>query len=266
MVFAYLETNGIDPAFLKVVGQFSDRVRESDVSPNTLEVGGGAYGWRIAVQDTALSVSDYDPDAEDGNWFNSGFLQSFLLTVAVESLVAVLVLRAWLDFWGDELLSGLGYVLLANLISYPVTWTLWPSLRQFQPAESRLTAYFLLLFAGLLTALIAHLTRKQGTSLRRRVILTLALLLVTIAMILVWLLAMVAQSYAGSGSTVIFVPGLPAGLTVALAEIFAVAFEALLLYLLARRTLGLALKQAGVISLAMNATSFVLSLVISALL
>ncbi len=263
LVYHYLQLDPGEPSFFRVVAQFTDRVRESNVFPYRLDYG-GHYGWRIAVQDTVLSVSSYDPGLPETYPLANGFFQSFLLTAAVELLVAALALRGWLEMAGRGLLRGLGYVLLANLVSYLVTWTFWPSLRQFEPIQSRITGFFTLLLAGMFTALIANLSGKEGESRRSRMIITLILLPVTgVAIFLCWLAADFASVY---GAKPIAVPGFPAGLTVALAEIFAVAFEALLLYLLARRTLGLALKQAGVISLAMNATSFVLSLVIFALL
>ena len=61
----------------------------------------------------------------------------------------------------------------------------------------------------------------------------------------------------------IAVPGLPPSLTLAFAEAFAVAFEATLLYLLARKPLSLSLKQAAIISLVMNASSFLAGLALN---
>ena len=61
---------------------------------------------------------------------------------------------------------------------------------------------------------------------------------------------------AALGSIEIAVPGLPTSLTIAFAEVFAVSSEALLLYPLARKPLSLSFKQAALISLVMNAASF----------
>lgn len=60
----------------------------------------------------------------------------------------------------------------------------------------------------------------------------------------------------------IAVPGLPSSLTIAVAEAFAVSFEALLLYLLAHKTLALSAKQAVVVSLLMNLTSVLIGLIL----
>ncbi|NIV39772.1 MAG: hypothetical protein GWN58_63305, partial [Anaerolineae bacterium] len=56
------------------------------------------------------------------------------------------------------------------------------------------------------------------------------------------------------------VPGLPAGLTIALAEMFAIGIETLILYLLARKTLALSLRQVAIISLVINTASFLVGL------
>ena len=61
----------------------------------------------------------------------------------------------------------------------------------------------------------------------------------------------------------IAVPGLPAGVTIALAEVFAVSFEALLLYLLARKTVELTFRQAAVLSIMANMSSFLIGLLVT---
>jgi len=254
--------HGAIPPF-KVVGQFSDRVRASDLFSDELPMYHDTVVWKIAVQDTALSVSVSDRTLQDpyDPYFGS-FFQYFALTIVTELLVAALALRVWPKLKGRNLLMGLGYVLLANLISYPVTWVVWPSLGRFQPIELRQVGYFIILVAVMFTALLVNLSRKEGKARRRWVILTLVLLpLSVLATLSCLLMTSLASAY---GSATIAVPGLPSSLTVAFAEAFAVSFEAFLLYLLARKTLALSFKQAALISLVMNAASFLAGLVLSA--
>ncbi len=257
VVFQYSDTS-----IFRVVAQFSDRVRESDLVLEELPYM-ETVEWRIAVQDTALSVSVSDRSAQGPSdpYFHSFFLY-FGLTVVIELLTAALALRVWLKIGGKSLLKGLGYVLLANLISYPVAWIFWPSLGSFQPAERRLTGWFVLA-AGVLTALPVGLSWKGERARRIGLRLTVILLpLAGLATLVVWVLSSMGVAY--SGGAKIAVTGLPSGLTIALAEVFAVVFEAVFLYLLARKTLSLSAVRAVVISLVMNASSFVVGLLLSA--
>jgi hypothetical protein len=254
----YNYSEDVSPPF-RIVGQFSDRVRQSDLLEKALP-GVGSAEWYIAVRDTALAVSvsparsiqnPYDPYFDSFLWF-------FALTIVTELLVAALALRAWLKIRGKSLPAGLGYVLLANLISYPVAWIFWPSLSRFQPMELRQTGYLVILGAGFFTALVAGLSRQEGKARRPWLILTLVLLPVGCIITFVFLFV---TGYGGAGR--IAVPGLPPSLTIVLAELFAVAFEALLLYLLARKTLSLSAIQAALISLVMNASSLVTGLILN---
>ncbi len=61
---------------------------------------------------------------------------------------------------------GLGYVLLANLVSYPVTWIVWPSLGGFQPISIRQTGAFIAFGAILFTGLLALPSRSEGKARR----------------------------------------------------------------------------------------------------
>ena len=246
---------------LKVVGQFSDRVRESAPFSEGLPKFGNA-AWRIAVQDTALAVTATAPDPADPiGLFSSSFWLHFALTLIVELLVAAAALRGWLKTGRNNLLTGLGYVLLANLISYPATWIFWPSLQQFQPIANRYVGYFVisgtLVFAGLLPIL----SRSEGKA--RRVWLIVTLVLLPLAVLATLTCLFIATLGAGYGWGSIAVPGMPVGLTIALAEVFAISFEALMLYLLARKPLALSAWQAALISLSTNISSFLIGLLVT---
>ncbi len=90
----------------KIIGDFSDSVRESDLFWDTLPEW-GTVAWQITVQDASLVVSDADPSLfdPDKRYFGS-VLQSLALTVIVELLVAAAAISIWLKLRGRSLLTG----------------------------------------------------------------------------------------------------------------------------------------------------------------
>lgn len=243
----------------KVIGAFSDRVRESVLLPQELPAY-GATTWEIAVQDTALTVTVPERSIQDpyDAYFDTFFLY-FAVTIIIELLAAAAVLSTWLKLRGRSLLQGLGYVLLASLVSYPVTWIVWPSLGRFQPVAMRQVGVFILLGAIVFATLLTVLSRSEGKARRNWWILTLALLpLSVIATLASLVITSMGMAY-GVGDT-IAVQGLPSSLNIAFSEAFAISFEALLIYLLARKTLALSSGQAALISLAANILSFLAGL------
>ena len=243
---------------LKIVGQFSDRVRESDLYSDELPQY-GTLNWKITVHDTVLAVAVSDKPQEDSMGIYSGnFEQYFGLTLIVELLIAAVALRGWLKTKARSLVSGLGYVLLANLISYPATWIFWPSLQAFQPMETRYVGYLVVALTLVFAGLILIVSRQKG---KARLVWLIATLFLLPPAVYVTGLCLFLDIW-GVGH-LIAVPGLPAGVTIALAEVFAVSFEALLLYLLARKTVELTFRQAAVLSIMANMSSFLIGLLVT---
>lgn len=242
---------------LKVVGQFSDRVRESPLYRNELPRY-GTVAWRIMVHDSALTVTVTNQDSNDSiDLFPNSFLLYFVLTLSVELLVAAAVLRGWLRMKGRDLVSGLGYLLFANLISFPATWVFWDSLLLFQPMVTHVVGHFAVFLALICAGLIVILSRLEGKARRVWFLVTLGLLALA-----VWATAIclfVAGYGIGDRSPVMRMPD---GLWIGL-EVFAVSFEALMFYLLARKTLELAFRQTAVISILANTSSFLIGLLAS---
>ncbi len=90
----------------KIIGDFSDSVRESDLFWDTLPEW-GTVAWQITFQYASLVVSDADPSLfdPDDRYFGS-VLQSLALTVIVELLVAAAAISIWLKLRGRSLLTG----------------------------------------------------------------------------------------------------------------------------------------------------------------
>ena len=247
-LFRFYEEYPDSPA-IRIVAQFADGVR---ISP---AFAGGALvyetvAWRVAVGADALSISEDEGFQRPFVAYGS-FILYMALTIVAELLVAALALLAWRKR-GAELLKGLACVALANLVSYPVTWYLWPSLRQFQPGVSRTVGYIILALALLAAALLVLVATAQGRKRLAWAIVGSILLLGAGGVGLIWLFL---ASYADSS---IAIRGLPAGVSDLLAEAFAIAFETALVYLLARRALSLSLKLAALLSLLMNVASYLL--------
>ena len=244
-----------DPPF-KVVGQFSDRVRESAPISDNLPMPGSVV-WKIVVHDSALTVTVTNQDSNDSiDLLPNSFLPYFVLTLSVELLIAAAVLRGWLKLQGRNFVSGLGYVLFANLISYPATWAFSSSLRlqALHPMVTRVVGHAAVFLVVILAGLIFILSRLEGKARRVWFIVTLGMLALA-----VWAtcICLFVTGYGiGDPMPVIRTPN---GLWIGL-EVFAVSFEASMLYLLVRKTLELAFRQTIIISIFANIPSFLLGL------
>ncbi|MCP4536769.1 MAG: hypothetical protein GY832_06450 [Chloroflexi bacterium] len=239
-----------DVSAIKVVGQFSDRTRESNVFSGEFPRY-GTIAWRIVVQDTDLLILK-DEHFQDPYATYDNFIKFFVFTVVVELLAAAIMFYKWLKSRDVNLFKGLMYVLLVNLVSYPVTWYFWPSLGQFQPNSIRRFGHFIVIVAAVCTIFLVDISLAKGEKRRRKMIITSFWLAIAAVISPVWLCAV---SYSNFWITA---QGLPIQLTILLAEVFAVTFEAVLIYFLTRNFLALSLKQTTWISFVMNASSFLL--------
>ena len=122
------------PPFAKIVVQFTDGLRESEVFSDKLPAW-GETAWRVTVNDSALIVTR-DASREALFGAHSHFVEFFALTMVTELAVAAVVLGWGFRARGRRLSIALAYVALANLLSYPVTRFSWPAMAQFQPDRS----------------------------------------------------------------------------------------------------------------------------------
>ena len=238
------------PPFAKIVVQFTDGLRESEVFTDKLPAW-GETAWRVTVNDSSLIVTR-DASREALFGAHSHFVEFFALTMVTELAVAAVVLGWGFRARGRRLSIALAYVALANLLSYPVTWFSWPAMAQFQPDASRRAAVVVAVVVALCAAGLVNIVRTEGTMRRKKMAIALVLLLLGFAA------SPVAALLLFYGNSRIAVHGLPFGVTILLAEVFAIAFEAVLLYLLARKTWSMPLWQAAVISCVMNVASYLL--------
>lgn len=102
----------------KLVLKFDDRTRESNIFENESFISSYkvlVYDDRLVVEDTTTFMKDSSPI--------SAFLKALLLTLALEIMVAFVYLKL-----ARKPLKILIYVILANLITLPIVWFVFPIL------------------------------------------------------------------------------------------------------------------------------------------
>jgi hypothetical protein len=246
---AYPSHGGTD---FRLVAQFSDRVRSSNVVSKLPSQYGETAAWRVIVRETDLDIeldaaipTIHDPLAlfqQDLRWLG--------LSIVVELLVAGLCFQVWARTDIGGLMGRLWMVFLVNLLSLPVVWLFFPSLGQLQTEASQETGVFVLFGALVYGAVLAGIYHSEGKTRRWAIILTLiSLPVVGLGSLVVWALT----SYMGSRTVV--VQGLSSNVTILASEVFAVVFEAILIMIMSKRSPSSRL--IWVTSLLMNAASFV---------
>lgn len=144
-------------------------------------------------------------------------------------------------------------VALINLLTYPVVWGFFPTLLRFTPPGSRSAGWALAAFALALSGLLW--LAFNASSRRRTVIWTATSGLFFLGGLACLGIYTVSVSY---GAVYPSLAGLPVWLVLLLAETYAVLVEGLLLHGFTRRQVPL--KEALLVSLMMNAASFVIGL------
>jgi hypothetical protein len=246
----YMETG------FKLVVQFSDRVRASEVMEKLPLLYGEVSTWRVLVRDTDLSIEGAPPPAvsDPARSFPKQPLLQFGLSILVELLVAGVCF--WRTVEPRYLEGKLLIVLLVNLVSLPVVWFFFPALGQFQSSANLTIGFIVLLAAFIYAALLAGIYRSENKTRRWVVALTALSLPVTAFCSLV--VFSFLNGYYGRNITV---QGLPASVTIFASEVFAVVFEAILITILSKKSLPL--RVIWITSLLMNAASFGVGLLLN---
>lgn len=237
-----------DDVYFRLVAQFSDRARVSNVAAESLQslnAIGAVSAWRVTVQDDGLSMAR-DTDFRQPGGRNASFLFWFAVTLVVELLVARLCLWMWKR--GERVTGELVVVLLVSLVTFPVVWWFFPSLGQFQPDSARKVGILVLILALFYAVGLVRIYTVQGKN--RLWAIGLYLL---ISFVVGFILFVLAYFGFGYGNYTVHAVGLPPGIILLLSEAFAVLAEAGLIALMSRKTLSL--WQVGLMSLLMNAAS-----------
>ncbi len=239
--------------YFRLVAQFSDRARTSQVTGNLPSAFNEESAWDVAVRESDLSLTPADTVPQVNQPHALHNLAMLGISIAVELVVAGVGFSFWAKtervVWPKRLLV----IFLVNLATLPVVWLFFPSLARFQSASSRYMGIIAIIFSVLYTALLIVIYRSP-----RKVRLWAIPLIVVIGLVVTLgclLLIGLAYYY---GSTV-NVQGLPSSMVIFLSEIFAVVVEAVLISILCKQPSGT--RWIWITSLLMNAASFILGLV-----
>jgi len=242
----------------RLVAQFSDRIRSSDVAGPLPSQYAETAAWRVRVRETDLRLV---PDAaiptlRDPLALFQKNLWRLGLSIVVELLVAAVCFRLWATTDTGGLPDRLWMVFLLNLLSLPVVWLFFPAFGQFQTEASQGLGVFVLLAALAYATALAGIYLSSGKTHQWLVVLTLiSLPVVGFGAFVVWALT----SYMGSRTVI--VAGLSSNATILASEVFAVVFEAVMMAILSKRSPGS--KGIWITSLLMNAASFGAGLVLN---
>jgi len=239
--------------YYKLLAQFGDRVRISEgvalQIKNSLS-GYSARNLRVIVREADLAIVPDTTLMKPSRWemFNKALLLTELSELAV---AAVWLWRMKLD--KQQLAKALVAIAFVNLLTFPVVWFFFPSLQPFQYSTSRVFGVIILGIASLFGTLLA--TRSIVTLKTLRNIFVGWLISLPIALGIGFFLAIAV----GYGESLPPVNGIPSLITLPVSEVFAVVFEAWLIY---RLNDAIPLREASLLSLTMNLISMILGLLL----
>ena len=230
--------------FFKLAAQFPDQHRESAVIALSESERLNNNAWQVEVLAGKLDVSRVEGVRASPRF--PGFGVGFGLTVMSELLVAWVYgrRRSLAPVAQRRLLATLG---LVHLVSYPTVWNFMTGFDYFQLPGTRAFSVVCFAIAMVWSGLLWLLRNKD-----LKVLLPGAL----VALMPLFFVGLIVTLFVGYGQQVPVADGLPRWLTVAIAETFAVVYEAVLLRWLNPKALSL--RQAGLLSLAANGVSVVL--------
>lgn len=240
------------PPYLRVIALQGDEGRASEIFPAP-DCDYCTIGWKVdmTLADPVVTIDDefVNPDRA----FREFFL-TYIFTILVEVLTAAILVAVFRKLINVSLKKVVLTTLLANLLSYPISWLVIPSFGQFQTDMYRKVSVMVILVVVIGTVVSILLRKKQG-KIKKGMIITLAIAIPVCAVL--FLAGMLVFSY---GNYRIHVNGLPWNTVVILAEVFAVFFESFVLAILLKPEFSY--KKALLISLVTNAVSFLLGLLL----
>lgn len=234
--------------FFKANIQFSDGERTSAIFDGIPARMGDEAHFKIIVDDQTLLLS-IDED------FSSPILTTtaypYFLSLLVEPIFFALLVWLWLRPKFRETLSSYGMSLIANLISWPMVWSFFPSIALYHYKRDVIFGPVILLIGMAFSFLM--IAPINGTKTDRTILRILAFILLPVACFLSFGLVY------GSTQSEIVNGGLPVPLAFALIEISAVLYEGTFVYFLSDKKIPW--RQAMAVSLLTNAASFGLGFV-----
>lgn len=248
-VYYYLEEDMLPPTMRLIVQSSGRTWTSASVSPPRCCFLTDA--WKVIIEDENLVVAK-DTDFQYPNSAYHNFFKSLGITIIVELMVTGFVILVWRRKKEFPDYKLFGAVILANALSYPVAWLTIPSFGPFQYDYIRKIGVIAAIIVGICTFVVISFAVFRPQNRITKILLVLSVLMTGVCASF----SILASVYA---NYTIQVYGLPQGLVIPLAEIFAVAFETMLIFLLVRR--DLALRQTALLCVLTNTASFLIGLV-----
>lgn len=246
-----LSDRAMEP-YVKLIAQFSDRLRTTKAFRLDIKnplAGYAARNLRVTVRSVDLAIA---PDAavmKPTRW--ELFWTALSLTEGAELSIAALFLGI-VKVERKEFVKTLITIAFINLLTFPVVWFFFPALQPFQYTTTRVFAVVSLAMAIVFSSVLA--TRSTVTLKTLRNLLLGWLLSLPVVLAIGFLAALVI----GYGEWLPSAFGIPSIITLPASELFAVTWEAWLIYCVSK--VGLPLFKIGLLSLLMNAASLILGL------
>ncbi|HNR02949.1 MAG TPA: hypothetical protein PKK59_10470 [Anaerolineaceae bacterium] len=212
-----------------------------------------SIAWKVDLGQAEPPVSLDEEFVEPEDNFR-GFFVTYAFTILIEVLGALIIFQLIKKQFQVPQKTWLISVLLANLLSYPVSWLTLPSYGQFQTDMFRRTAIMVVVIVAIAT-LVLLLLRKNEKPLKKGALI--GLIAAIPVCVILFFIGMFISSY---GNYKVHVSGLPFPVVVTAAEAFAVVFETLVIWLFLRRQVKIHWVLICVVVI--NAISLVLGLLI----
>lgn len=237
---------------LKIVADTGERAYVSQTVENP-DCQYCTIAWKIDLAQSAPAVIMDDEFVEPVDAYRN-FFTTYGFTILVEALVALLI---FIVFAKKIPLIGRTWfpaVIMANLLSYPVSWLVLPSFGMFQSNMFRRAAVLVIFSMAIVTAVTLLLRWKKKPVSKGLLI---ALIVAIPVCVVLFFIGMFVASY---GNFTVHVAGLSWTNVVILAEIFAVLFETFFIWFFLKKEVKL--KYIAAFVLIANAASLLLGLVI----
>jgi hypothetical protein len=236
--------NGLSKYFKLVIN--SENGIATSTAVKTPEIFYGDSPFEI-ILDGNPAVIQIDTEFQTPKIKFQGFVNTYFFTILVELISAAIFLAILKKGSVIPLKPLLWTVVWANILSYPVAWLTIPSFSRFQ-ANSYRSIGMIFFFVVVILTLVSFWFARNKDKPKKGIIIA-SIFIVPICGVLV-LIGLFLSTY---GNYDISLSGLSPLVVIILAEVFAVAFEAFLLYQLPEKKISIL--QAALVSLVMNAVS-----------
>jgi hypothetical protein len=254
---SYTFNDGQVPYFFQLITKFPSGEKASSVLDDVPLNYGKTASYQVELSGDGLAIQRIKDISWPGLEFN---LESYLISLIIESLVGAIFLAVWkkLRIW--EILKYIGTIILVNLVSYPVLWSFFSSVTQFHHKSDKIFGIADLIFGMVFyILLLLAINAINNKWIEESIIFTIATIM-SIPLYYLLSFGIFVMGFGSAGGGPMVAAGISVNTAIVLLEIFAVMIEALLLFRMRKK--HLTLSQAFLTSLIMNLASFGIGLLI----